>query len=163
MRTTIKFVSHTVLSFLMTIAVGFSSESRQIAPPDRLVRIFFLGNYSDGATVPASALNTILFLKEPCPLDLADTRGMFRAWMALGSHQLGCWYPTVSDTYVTIDGFGNPHSSDVYWESLPHAQLHADGSATITEPGFVDMGSFMSRVSNDKVLKAASSHRNDRP
>lgn len=130
---------------------------------DRKVRIFFAGNYANAASVPASAINTILFLKEPCALDVVNGRNMLRAWMALGSHQLGCWYPTIGDGYVMIDGFGNEHASRVYWESFPHAWLHADGTATIDEPGFTDMASFMAQVDHAKLMQEISSHQHDKP
>jgi hypothetical protein len=134
--------------------------------PDRIVRISFLDDtnnrfpplpgargYTAGDTVPAGAVNTILFLEEPCPLSIDGAKKMRRAWMALGSHQLGCWYPNINDGVVTIDGLGNSHPSDLYWQAYPRALLHPDGSATITEPGFKNITQFMTDVSEAKTLE----------
>jgi hypothetical protein len=88
---------------------------------------------------------------------------MRRAWLALGSHQLGCWYPNMNGGVVTIDGFGNVHPSDGYWQAYPQALLHADGTATITEPGFQNMTQFMSDVVNAKVMESITQHQHDKP
>jgi hypothetical protein len=153
------------------------SKSRAAPPPkDRLVRIFFLDyttkgfpplpgarGYTNGDTVPASAINTILFVEEPCQLSIVGAENMRRAWLALGSHQLGCWYRNMNDGVVTIDGFGNVHPNDVYWQAYPQALLHTDGTATITEPGFQNMTQFMSDVVNAKMMESTTQHQHDKP
>jgi hypothetical protein len=113
--------------------------------------------------VPASAINTILFLEEPCQLSIVAAENMRRAWLALGSHQLGCWYPTMNDGVVTIDGFGNVHPGDVYLQAYPGALLHADGTATITEPGFQNMTQFMSDVVKAKMAESSAQHQHEKP
>jgi hypothetical protein len=154
------------------------AKSNRAAPPprERLVRIFFLDDttnqfpplpgahgYTNGDTVPASAINTILFLEEPCQLSIVGAEVMHRAWLALGSHQLGCWYPTMNDAVVTIDGFGNIHPNEVYWQAYPRAVLHADGTATITEPRFQNMTQFMSDVVNAKMAESSTRHQHEKP
>jgi hypothetical protein len=76
---------------------------------------------------------------------------MLRAWQALAAYQVGCWYPTVDDLYVTIDGLGNARASGAYWEIYPRALLHPDGSATITEQNY-DSATFIQKVANEKAM-----------
>jgi hypothetical protein len=105
----------------------------------REVRIFTLSSTVrvTGDTTPASDLFYILFTKESCPLDIEGAAGMRRAWQNTAQYQLGCWYPTRDDTWVFV---GQDSSMDtnvrMYWEAYPRALLHADGSATITEPSY---------------------------
>jgi len=154
------------------------AKSNRAAPPphDRLVRIFFLDDttnrfpplpgahgYTNGDSVPASAINTILFLEEPCQLSIVGAENMRRAWLALGSHQLGCWYPKMNDGVDTIDGFGNIHPSYIYLQAHPRALLHAYGTATITEPGFQNMTQFMSDVVNAKMVESSTPHQHEKP
>ena len=107
---------------------------------DRDVRVFAqLRNKPilTGDTVPAKAINTILFTSEACPLPLADKRGMYRAWMDYGAYQLGCWYPTTDDQFVFVGQIPSlTHPSGAFWATFPRAKLHDDGSVTITEPNY---------------------------
>jgi hypothetical protein len=104
---------------------------------NREVRIFKMKNAVSGDTIPASDLLYILFTKESCPLDIERAAVMRRAWQNTALYQLGCWYPTRDDTWVFV---GQDSSMDtnvrMYWEAYPRALLHADGSATITEPNY---------------------------
>ncbi len=155
---------------------NYNTNRAALPPHDRLVRIFFLDDttnrlspfprahgYTNGDTVPASAINTILFLEEPCQLSIVGAENMRRAWLALGSHQLGCWYPKMNDGVVTIDGFGDIHPSDIYVQAYPRALLHADGTATIAEPGFQNMTQFMSDVMNAKMVESNTQHQHEKP
>jgi hypothetical protein len=114
-------------------------------PPDRAVRIEILREAVTGDTLPASALLTILFVEEPCPLKIEGAAGMRRAWQNTALYQLGCWYPTRDQTWVFVGQEDFLDRNDrMYWEAYPRALLHADGSATITEPHY-DAG-FRNRI-----------------
>lgn len=164
MKTNFRFL--VIFSFALLTVFG----QAKAAAPGRAVRIVIIlpgridvpgKRFVTGDTVPANFLNTILFTKERCSLPIEGARDMLRAWMALGSYQVGCWYPTVDDTYVTIDGLGNLNNSRSYWEFWPRALLHPDGSATITEPNY-DSDTFMARVANEKMHQRFS-HQAEKP
>jgi hypothetical protein len=95
----------------------------------------------------------MLFLREACPLPLADAEKMLRAWTAPGV--VGCWYPTITNEFVIIDRFGT-HENSAPWQILPQASLHPDGSLTLTEIGY-DSETFTSRVM--QVLSAEAGVR----
>jgi hypothetical protein len=135
---------------------------------DREVRIFrIVKNDSTvtGDTIPASAILTILFTEEPCSLDIEGAATMRRAWRQGGAYNLGCWYPTRARTWVFIGQVGfMDNAVDMYWEAYPRALLHADGSATITEPNY-DAG-FQNRVIVEVMRERVAqrdNHQNDRP
>ena len=130
-------------------------------PPARQVRVFFTEHHVAGDIVPANRLLTILFMKEPCPLPVAGRDNMLRAWMYQGSYQLGCWYPTINDKFVTIDGEGSMNIG-IYWEALPRALLLPDGSAKITEPEY-NSETFLALVSNQKLREWMARGRDQRP
>jgi hypothetical protein len=145
----------------IAVVALFCSTSTLAAPLDRSVRIFFDASgsrYVTGNAVPSSAITTILFTKEACSLAIDGAKGMLRAWQALGAYQVGCWYPTLDDNYVTIDGLGDAVASGAYWEILPRALLHPDGSATITEPNY-DSLTFIQRIANEKAMRIFSRTR----
>jgi hypothetical protein len=69
---------------------------------------------------------------------------MQRAWQYAGAYQRGCWYPGRGGDWQfmgQIDRMDYHHTDP--WEAMPRALLHADGSATITEPNY-DSRTFMS-------------------
>jgi hypothetical protein len=107
---------------------------------DRLVRVFAPGieaPVSTGGTIPSDKVFTLLFLKEPCPLPIDGAERMFRAWQTAGAYQFGCWYPTLQDEFVYINGMGRLfHNEGVYWQAYPRGLLHSDGSVKITEPNY---------------------------
>lgn len=86
---------------------------------------------------------------------------MLRAWQRQGAYQLGCWYPTVDNNYMIIDGLGNMRNGGTYWETYPRALLHPDGSATIVEPAY-DSETFAGNVIAKKNAEYWS-HSNERP
>jgi hypothetical protein len=115
-----------------------------------------------GDTVPATAITQILFTREECPLPLADKRGMYRAWMAYGSNQLGCWYPTIDGGFVFVGQLASlTHDSNAPWAVFPRAKLHDDGSATITEPNY-NSATFLSNWL-DKRNAHLFDHVHDKP
>jgi TPR repeat protein len=116
-----------------------ADQTSRTPAPDRQVRIFAPSNAVavTGDTVKARGINTILFTEEECQLPLANKNGMYRAWMAYGAHQLGCWYPTIDKQFVFVGEVSSlTHNSGAFWETFPRALLHSDGSATITEPNY---------------------------
>jgi hypothetical protein len=158
---------HARLAVIQSNADAYSQAHRESdANTGRKVRIFYLPNeakYHTGDTVPASSLNTILFTEEPCPLPLANSDGVFRAWMHYSTHQLGCWYPALENGFVFISSLpALTHHSNVPWEAFPRALLHEDGSATIVEPDY-DSERFQSQVMQRKVLESSHEHRNEKP
>lgn len=88
-----------------------------------------------GDTLLSKKFLTILYLDEPCHLPLVDTRGMFAAVEHAAFAITGCWYPTLDHQYVFIRPNGEMIKA-TFWEGLPRAVLHSDGSATITEPNY---------------------------
>jgi hypothetical protein len=114
-----------------------------------------------GDTVAARYVNTLLFLKEPCPLKIEGARYMHRAWMALGAYQVGCWYPTQDGDYVVIDGTGNQYDENVYWMAQPTALLHPDGSVTIIEKSY-NSNTFSGKVSM-WMFKQSQKHLQEKP
>ena len=141
-------------------------------PTDRFVRIFVevpdssaphnVRRLVTGDTVPADSLITILFLVEPCQLNVAGAENMHRAWQRLGAYQLGCWYPTQDDHWVFVGQLSQLNRvNPVYWESYPRAMLHADGSATIIEPHY-DSDTFDAQISGRKTEELPS-HLHERP
>lgn len=123
---------------------------------NRPVRIFFDTDgdqWYTGDTVPPDVINTILFLKESCPLPVNNAKNMRRAWRAYNGYQLGCWYQTINGGYVFVGQLPElTHASDTYWESFPLALLHPDSSATIIEKDY-DSTKFMGEVIWRKKLE----------
>jgi len=125
---------------------------------DRLVRVFWAPDPNQppvltGDQAPTDKIITLLFIKEPCALDIMGSGHMRRAWQAAGAYQVGCWYPTLQDEYTYINGIGQMfHSEGVYWEAYPRGALHSDGSVTITEPNF-DSQKFFYEVSQRITLE----------
>ena len=90
---------------------ALATERHNATVPARAVRVLPVAGgridlpqhaFVTGERVPASNINTLLFVDEPCSLPLADAKNMHRAWMAYGAYQVGCWYPTVDDAYVFV-------------------------------------------------------------
>jgi hypothetical protein len=117
---------------------------------DRRVRIFPSWSKPDPGQAQDSAGNPrfftgdtllpkkflwILYLDEPCHLPLVDTKGMYAAVEHAAYWIPGCWYPTLDHGFVFIMPDGKTMKQPS-WEGLPHALLHSDGSATITEPNY---------------------------
>jgi hypothetical protein len=127
---------------------------------DRLVRIFLATNGSDpivvtGGTVSGNQIRTLLFLSEPCPLDIVGKEHMRRAWQVAGAYQVGCWYPTLDDEYTYINGAGELfHHEGIYWQSYARGVLHPDGTVTVTEPDF-DSSRFFFEVTQEIRLRHA--------
>lgn len=155
---------HAIAGAVMSIMLGFTAQGT--TPADRPVRVF-TSCHGDcqlrtGSLVQPEQLLTILFTEAPCPLDLVGREHMHRAWRQAGAYQLGCWYPTTNGGYVYINGAGMIFPDSVYWESFPRALLHADGTASITEPGVTNVDNFMNAVSNRKILDFAQ-HLREQP
>jgi hypothetical protein len=122
----------------------------------RAVRVFFTQNAVTGDTIPAIALLQILFTEEPCTLDLADAGSMHRAWTRSSAYQLGCWFPVQGDKWVFVGQLeGMTSENNSAWATFPRALLHADGSATITEPNYD------SRTFTFNFLSKRLTHMND--
>lgn len=149
---------------LYTAILVISVVSPAIAK-DREVRIFIndeVKHWVTGSVVSAKNLHTILFINEPCPLQIAGAQNMRRAWMAFGAYQLGCWYPTQNGQYVFVGRIPQAtHASGAYWEAHPRATLHSDGSATITEENY-DSKTFLKRLLNRKAMEVFE-HTNEQP
>lgn len=115
-----------------------------------------------GDTIAAGSLLYVLFLKEPCPLDVIDAKNMRRAWMAFGAYQVGCWYPTVDGHYVFIGQLSQlTQAHDDPLETLPRAIVHADGSATISEKNY-NSDTFTKAVMNRRAMEAFQ-HLSEKP
>ena len=162
-----------ILCFAIGAGFAYGTEHQKRAEVgERAVRIFFNpteptpdsqspDKFYTGTKVPAGLMLTILFLKEPCPLPIEGAETMLRAWQALAAYQVGCWYPTIDDKYVIINGLGQIHAGGTYWESFPRAVLHSDGSATITEKNY-DSDTFLGNIMNEKAMRVFS-HMQEKP
>lgn len=89
-----------------------------------------------GDTIPSADINTILFLREPCPLPIMGASQMRRAWEDQANNQVGCWYPLTNGGFVYIDGTGREFPTSAPWQADPLAILHKNDSATITQPHY---------------------------
>lgn len=122
----------------------------------RQVRLVFNDHgqrWVTGDAVPADRIITILFVEEPCPLRIVGRATMYRAWAATGAYQLGCWYPTIDGNYVFVGQLASlTYASGAPWEMLPRAELHPDGSATITERDY-NSETFVAAVLNRRALQ----------
>lgn len=119
-------------------------------------------DYVTGDTVPAGNIIVILFTREPCQLDLADKRNVFRAWQRTGAYQLGCWYPTLNGGYVFIGQVESlTRATDAPWRTYPRALLHDDGSATITEPDYNGV-TFLEKYLREQMAHTFD-HTHDKP
>jgi hypothetical protein len=130
---------------LVGTAVSFLSLARGADQADVLVRILWSPggeqNIATGTVIPREHINQVLFIKEDCPLKIEDASKMGRAWIRTRYNPV-CWLPLSDGSYMIVDQYGDRHWSKaepflvVHWEAIPHAMLHPDGSATITEPNF---------------------------
>jgi hypothetical protein len=102
-----------------------------------------------GDTLLSKKFLWILYLDEPCRLPLVDTKGMYAAVEHAAYAIAGCWYPTLDHGFVFIMPNGEMIKQPS-WEGLPHAQLHSDGSATITEPNY-DSDKFSNEVMRRQI------------
>ena len=131
----------------------------------RSIRVFAAGHSRTGDTIVPSQISQMFFMNEPCSLNIVGAENMRRAWFALGAYQIGCWYPMQNGTYVVIYGNGQIHAQEAYWEAMPRALLHSDGTATITEPNY-ESGAFESAVINKKSIEqmqALQDHLHEKP
>ena len=150
---------------------SLANEKHNASIPARAVRFFAVAGgridlpqhaFVTGDRVPATNINTILFVDEPCSLPLADAKNMRRAWMAYGAYQLGCWYPTVDDEYVFVGQLPSlTHASGVPWAGLPRGLLYADGSVKITEPNY-NSNTFTSDIIGKKAMSVFD-HQHEKP
>lgn len=86
-----------------------------------------------GYVVLANQVIELLFTGEPCPLPLAGSEDMRRAWSVPGI--VGCWYPTVDGRYAFVsESFTRRGDNPLM--TVPRAILHPDSTATITEPNY---------------------------
>lgn len=118
-----------------------------------------------GYTVSANSIHEILFTREACSLPVEGAENMHRLWLAQSIDRVGCWYPLMDGTFVTIDGAGRMQSSRALWESFPRALLQADGSAVITEPDY-DSDTFLQQVigaKNRQWIKNLHERMTERP
>lgn len=133
---------------------------------DRLVRIqFSCPRCTYGDTVPLSAVQEMLFLDEPCSLDIADAPAMHREWSALAAHQVGCWGELADGTFVTVDSHVfRYHRQPVTPLFLPLAKLHSDDTLTIVQPGFENIDQYQKKVLTDLAnQQIAEMNRQERP
>lgn len=104
--------------------------------PGRAVLVVFASDHppqATGGVVAKAEIIELLFTAKPCPLPLQGAETMHRAWSVPGV--IGCWYETIRGDYVFISpAFTRPGQRHV--EAIPHALLHPDGTATITEPDY---------------------------
>lgn len=149
--------------------------AKQTVHKDRLVRVVLIIDKAHhpgepqgvespivtGDTLEFRYVNTLLFLKEPCPLPIAGAENMFRAWFGEAAYQVGCWYPTENGDYVVIDGRGEVFPEDVYWQAEPRALLHPDNSVTIIEPNY-NAETFAGNVALHK-LQEMNKHLDEQP
>lgn len=129
----------------IVIALSLFSLARGAEQSDVLVRILWAPSgeqdVATGSVIPRDRIDEVLFIKENCPLKVQDAAKMGRAWIRTRQNPV-CWFPLADGSYVIVDQYGDRHWSKVeaflvvHWEAIPHAMLHADGSATITEPNF---------------------------
>jgi hypothetical protein len=148
-----------LLLLILVLLIAWAAEA---APADREVLVYV----NTGATVTTGSevqrYHTLLFLHEPCPLPLAHASEMRRAWMAYGAYQLGCWYPTIDGDYVFVGQLpGQTHASGFPLAAMPRALLHAEGTATITEPGY-DSRTFLTTVTQ-RQWRAVQGHMRELP
>jgi hypothetical protein len=143
-------------------------EQRKVPPRAGKREVIFIFNWSDahwvaGNVVPLKYVSAILFLKEPCPLDIVGTEQMRRAWHFA---DVGCWATTADDGYA----FASSVTGDIRdipgpMEYMIHGEVQPDNGVLITEQGF-DSLTFeriaAERVSQ-RVLRRVEKMRDARP
>ncbi len=141
-----------------------SHRSTPKASADRHVRVFTNrpDDMADGASFQADEIITILFVTEPCPLQLKQHESMRRAWQARGAYQIGCWYPTVDSGFTLIAGDGTFSHNLMAAECYPLALLHPDGSVTIDDPNYGSWREALQRF-NDEKLSELFQRGSERP
>jgi hypothetical protein len=158
-------LQNAVLAALLLSGAAIAADP---APKDRSVRALILQDAGakpihTGDTVPFDLVHELLFLDEPCPLDIEGRESMRRFWWRAGAYQLGCWYAMVDEQYTRINGLGRSFPSmGLYWAAVPRAILHPDNSVTITEPDY-NSDTFTGDVMSKKSLQLLEQHRNERP
>jgi hypothetical protein len=129
-----------------TVPIGATGRAIRVLAPDP-------DSYT-GDRVNSSSIVQILLTEEPCALSIEGAEKMHRLWTRQGIDQVGCWYPTLDDKFVSIDGGGHMRKSIALWEIYPRALLLTDGSALIIEPDY-DSNTFSNKVVIQKMKRLA--------
>jgi hypothetical protein len=108
-------------------------------------------HYVTGSVVPSADIGMLLFTDEFCPPAVAHGLHAYRSTEPQG--QVDCWQATSDDKVEVIDAAGTRRRIDTYWAALPRGVLQADGSVTITEPGY-DSNTFADKIAGEEQQRA---------